>query len=118
MISTDFETRQLLGREPGSAGTRHATRSAHAVGGGFVLHAPCACPGARPHRLSAEAPLAHRETAGGIEMTKIAAERPKARGAPKPPSPGAFLRSPAVATALLGAIITAFVWFVGPWGPR
>jgi hypothetical protein len=24
---------------------------------------------------------------------------------------------PPAATALLGAIITAFVWFVGPWGP-
>jgi hypothetical protein len=51
-------------------------------------------------------------------MTTIAAKRPKARGAPKPLSPGAFLHSPAVATALLGAIITAFGWFVGPWGPR
>jgi hypothetical protein len=26
-------------------------------------------------------------------------------------------RPPAVATALRGAITTAFVWFVGPWGP-
>jgi hypothetical protein len=50
-------------------------------------------------------------------MTAIAAERPKARGAPNPLSPGAFLNSPAVGTALRGAIITAFGWFVGPWGP-
>jgi hypothetical protein len=26
-------------------------------------------------------------------------------------------RPRAVAVVLLGAIITAFVWFVGPWGP-
>jgi hypothetical protein len=47
-------------------------------------------------------------------MSAIAAPRPKERSRDKPFSLGALLHSPALATTLLGAIVTAFGWFVGP----
>jgi hypothetical protein len=51
-------------------------------------------------------------------MTAIAASRPRERSTDKPLSLGAFIHSPAVATALLGATITALGWFVGPMVAR
>ena len=47
-------------------------------------------------------------------MTAIAASRPRERSTDKPLSLGAFIHSPAIAIALLGAIVTALGWFVGP----
>jgi hypothetical protein len=47
-------------------------------------------------------------------MSAIAASRPSKRSPDRPLSLGAVLHSPAVATTLLGAIVTAFGWFAGP----
>jgi hypothetical protein len=47
-------------------------------------------------------------------MSAIAATRPRERSTDKPLSLGTLIHSPAVATALLGATITALGWFVGP----
>jgi hypothetical protein len=47
-------------------------------------------------------------------MSAIAATRPRERSTDKSLSLGALLHSPAVATALVGATITALGWFVGP----
>lgn len=51
-------------------------------------------------------------------MTSIAAAPPKERILAKPLSLGGLFHSPAIATALLGAIVTAFGWFVGPMVAR
>jgi hypothetical protein len=52
-------------------------------------------------------------------MTSIAASRPRELDADKPQKPSAGLfHSPVVATALLGAFITALGWFVGPMVAR
>jgi len=47
-------------------------------------------------------------------MTAIAASPPRERSSDNPLSLGRLIHSPAVATALLGATITALGWFVGP----
>jgi hypothetical protein len=51
-------------------------------------------------------------------MTAIAASPPREITVNKPWGRLGFLHSPTVATALLGAIVTAFGWFVGPMVAR
>ena len=51
-------------------------------------------------------------------MTAIAASPPRDITINKPRGRLGFLHSPTVATALLGAIVTAFGWFVGPMVAR
>lgn len=51
-------------------------------------------------------------------MSSIAASPPKETTIAKPLSLGAIVHSSAFATALLGAIVTAFGWFVGPMVAR
>jgi hypothetical protein len=51
-------------------------------------------------------------------MTAIAASPPRELTVNKPWGRLGFLHSPTVATALLGAIVTAFGWFVGPMVAR
>jgi hypothetical protein len=51
-------------------------------------------------------------------MSSIAASPPKETTIAKPLSLGSIVHSPAFATALLGAIVSAFGWFVGPMVAR